>query len=507
MKKALMILALMAVCGSALAQLEVRGVEKTSDYWVYVRLEDRSGVTAEQDAGRSKAGDVVAVLPVNEQNVPSETEKKEWLIYKTALTDEQVKAMKEPWKEQVGTAKDGSPIMQTVSYRKNKIDTSKLGVEAKKGLIENKIDASKIEMRATTLQDLSKYEAKRKFYAYIQRPLIRIANVITRRALAETISTCNKSGEDYNSITLWEDATDNDLVTATNGETLEVYDDQGALDEMIEFAGATTNSSYYRTLTVPEGERSIATFGDGARLVYSTSLSNETLINVNESYFVFEYLEVSGGSMTEYTTNYYVYMRGTYSVIRYTLIGNITASWHINGIVCEDYANGKNIKIYGNIVANILANNTTAIYTGFDGSNTDNNIAHHNTVYNIDNSNGTDRGINCASDSSTCYGNLVYNAETDFSFHASATHDYNGSSDSTATGAHSINTITSDDFVSSSDFHLASGSDAIDAGTDLGSPYDYDLDGDYRDTYAPWDIGADEYAGGSPPAGRTRRFF
>ncbi len=62
MKKALFIMAFLMVCGSAFSQIEP--VEKTKDYWVYVCLEDKSGVTQEDDAGRSKAGDVVAVLPV-----------------------------------------------------------------------------------------------------------------------------------------------------------------------------------------------------------------------------------------------------------------------------------------------------------------------------------------------------------------------------------------------------------------------------------------------------------
>jgi len=97
MKKALLGLMMILWCGVAWGQ--EKEVEKAQDYWVYVRLEDRSGVTTADDAGRSKAGDVVAVLPVTDQFIPSETEKKEWMIYKTALTETQVNEMLTPWIE------------------------------------------------------------------------------------------------------------------------------------------------------------------------------------------------------------------------------------------------------------------------------------------------------------------------------------------------------------------------------------------------------------------------
>jgi hypothetical protein len=74
--------------------------------------------------------------------------------------------------------------------------------------------------------------------------------------------------------------------------------------------------------------------------------------------------------------------------------------------------------------------------------------------------------------------------------------DYNLSSDTTATGAHSlVSKAATDQFfditTGAEDLHLKVGADAIDAGTDLGSPYDVGIDGNTRT--APWDIGADEY--------------
>jgi hypothetical protein len=72
-------------------------------------------------------------------------------------------------------------------------------------------------------------------------------------------------------------------------------------------------------------------------------------------------------------------------------------------------------------------------------------------------------------------------------------------STSSSSGDVSNNYIAGDPkFVSiaNNDFHLTSGSPAIDGGVNLGSPYDTDKDGNSRGSN--WDIGAFEY-GGSPP--------
>lgn len=47
-----------------------------ADYWVYIRTYDRSGVTTSDDAGRSKRGDIIAILPDTPQFIPTEKEKK-----------------------------------------------------------------------------------------------------------------------------------------------------------------------------------------------------------------------------------------------------------------------------------------------------------------------------------------------------------------------------------------------------------------------------------------------
>ena len=76
------------------------------------------------------------------------------------------------------------------------------------------------------------------------------------------------------------------------------------------------------------------------------------------------------------------------------------------------------------------------------------------------------------------------------------------SSDATSPETGLRNVVTSDQFVSivsgSEDLHLKAGSDAIGAGTDLGTTPDgvqYDIDGFDRDAAnRVWDIGADQAA-------------
>ncbi len=81
-----------------------------------------------------------------------------------------------------------------------------------------------------------------------------------------------------------------------------------------------------------------------------------------------------------------------------------------------------------------------------------------------------------------------------------AASDYNASSDATAPGAHSLHSIA-DPFVdyAGGDYHLATGSALIGAGTDLSTYYTTDFDGD---TIVNWSIGADDgpASGGGGPA-------
>ena len=71
-----------------------------------------------------------------------------------------------------------------------------------------------------------------------------------RTGVNEQISTYGAGGfgRDYTSLQTWEAATDNDLVTATESEVLECYDDAAEFDDTVNIGGADTNASYHRII-------------------------------------------------------------------------------------------------------------------------------------------------------------------------------------------------------------------------------------------------------------------
>lgn len=442
------------------------------EYWIYVRLEDRSGVTTDDDKGRSKAGDVVAALPVNSQNVPTSTEEKEYLIFKTDLTKEEADELVQSWDE--GEGKD----LITKAYRKNILDLDYLGIDKKKGLVGVKLNKNKIRTRVKTDNDLARYELERKFYAYLQRPLIRISNIITQKAFAENISTVNWASENYNTLTLWEDDKDGDLVTETRQETAELYDDDGELTDALSIDGSTTSSSYYMKVTAPVGERHNGTSGNGARIFTNTYLKNNIANSDDNTVIEWISMRMTSGTYRDMVKN-----NNTGFVIRHCVL---------KGVRTGNVGGGINISASGIAYDNIIFDvKGSGIYCYSAGGM--NHILVNNTIYNgagdgitISYSSGTTVGIN-----NLCIGNAV-----DYGYQNSGSWDTfttNGSTD--ATGSVGLTGLTTSEFVSvtggSEDLHLAVGATSINAGTDAGSPYDYDIDNVQRT--GSWDLGADEY--------------
>ena len=92
-------------------------------------------------------------------------------------------------------------------------------------------------------------------------------------------STYCASGCDYSSLQAWEDATDNDLVTAQMGEVLTCY--EGVYNDSVALSGAITNASYFRVIRAASGAKGTPT--SGVRFVKVVTASTY-LFNIGETY-------------------------------------------------------------------------------------------------------------------------------------------------------------------------------------------------------------------------------
>lgn len=151
---------------------------------------------------------------------------------------------------------------------------------------------------------------------------------------------------------------------------------------------------------------------------------------------------------------------------------------------------------YGSGGAPELENN---LFYGFDGTGT---ALLSECTYGIKAYNNTitksNKGLVANGSNDDIQNNISYGNTTDYSGTAE-THATNISSDTTSPDAAFQSITLSFVDYSGNDFHLSSSdTDAINQGTDLSSIFTTDIDGDTRDSN--FDIGMDEYIGGTPPA-------
>ena len=154
------------------------------------------------------------------------------------------------------------------------------------------------------------------------------------------------------------------------------------------------------------------------------------------------------------------------------------------------WVNNNNVQyIYRNVVIGIAHSNRGIFCDTFGAHQCQ---VHNNTVYGCG---GAGFDFPSGSGTSVLKNNVSCgNTGSDYNVHSNNTQDYNADEDGTATGANSITIVVANALVdvSTYDFHIKAGSDLIDAGVTLGSPYD-DFDIDYVAPTGTMDIGADHY--------------
>lgn len=107
--------------------------------------------------------------------------------------------------------------------------------------------------------------------------------------MADNISTIG-TGKDHTTDLLWEAATDNDLVTSTTKEIGRIETNEDFTGNLV-IAGATTDGTNYRVLTVASANRHSGVEGTGHARKYMTSSGHA--VQVSEDYFVIEYLDIN----------------------------------------------------------------------------------------------------------------------------------------------------------------------------------------------------------------------
>lgn len=340
--------------------------------------------------------------------------------------------------------------------------------------------------------------------------------------MATVTTDIGGGNNDYATITAWEADLDNGAVYNAGDDAVGLCYDNGAFDESLVFNGGTTIGLNSVTLSVPAAERHDGTAGTGARVIYTGG--ERTFIDIPSGTLdrKIEWLELSTTSNT---------MRRCIETVGTTLIDKCIIhrihSDHVCYAVEANMQTDEILNVHNTIIYDITSSQdfrsdrwTRAIrcWGGMAGTNSVCNC----TIYNVVGHNTSDTdGILMATDSAnnTMVNNIVVGTDntstgTPSDFNPSSltntTTSHNISSDTTASGTGSItNAVIADQFVSivdgSEDLHIKTGSDAIDAGTNLGStPTGINIDIDGTDRIASpqgpaWDIGAHEFISAVAP--------
>lgn len=286
----------------------------------------------------------------------------------------------------------------------------------------------------------------------------------------ENVSTYDSGGgKDYTALATWESATDNDLVSATQSEVVEIYagahDDSGMLLD-----GATTDASYFRIIRAADGEGHsgiVKTDGTVAALV-TTTLSTRQLWTKDNYNGVYDIVFDAAGNTADQLYNWEIGSTGVnnYNKIVGCLFNRVTNA----GAGATFNIRTRDLNYYVNCL--------------FKDADDDGFRALH-----------TPYTYNCTENGSGTVGTQIVLGSTLVSKNCV------WDSGVTETGTYTATTDTTDTptYVDSGsgDFHLSSGdSVCIDNGTDLSSDgtyaFDDDIDGETRS--GTWDIGMDEYA-------------
>jgi hypothetical protein len=331
--------------------------------------------------------------------------------------------------------------------------------------------------------------------------------------MATVTKTIGTSSRDYSTISAWEADLDSSSMMGGfygSGDDAvgEVYNDS-VFDEYIVIDGGGYIGLASVKLTAPASERHDGKAGTGSRVAYTGSQSSS--FRIRRSQCTVEWIEldltgcgsaVSAGLNLGSNSTQDVY--ATNNIIH----GITTQSTHIHGIYVWGTGDSSNTRhVMNNLVYNIDNSSTSKDASGITIASGNWGVyLYNNTVYNVQVDGGDTAHCISVNDTDSFLKNNIAARASDDCFGESgfsgSTHDYNLSTDSTATGTNSVTGEAYGDLflstgVGTEDLRLKVGADAIGAGVDLGtSPTGVNIDIEGRDRDAQgdtWDIGADQF--------------
>ena len=304
-------------------------------------------------------------------------------------------------------------------------------------------------------------------------------------------------------ITDWEAGLDSSSIYSSSDAAVgNCYSDAG-FDEKVSLNGGGTISLASATLSVASGERHDGTSGSGATI---NSTSAGAILDIARTGFAYkiEWLEItqsgfSPGSVQNFGIKF---EQDDDPVIRNMLIYGVVGATHTGRPAIGIGTGGS--RALPEITNCMIFNNGGGTSTASGGIGINANAAsaavgilnctvHDNLAVGSYGGIGL-KAVGSNLDARNCISTDNDNNDYDGTF---GTEDYNLSSDATAVGTDLDSKSSADQFVSNSsyDLHLKSGADAIDAGTDLGTAANVDIDGFDRHAVAihdPWDCGCHE---------------
>jgi hypothetical protein len=311
--------------------------------------------------------------------------------------------------------------------------------------------------------------------------------------------TVKSAGGDYSSLSAWE-AGEQANLTGAGPAVAECYAFADTANVVVN--GWTTTAADYVQIVAAAGEGHAGVW-DAGKYTLSVGAVTTIALTVNEDFVRVEGIQIEHTHATSASRRPGVSVSGTAAaassdvrldrlLIRNAGQGGVATSGNVS--VGSGKVTLRNCVLYGGQSNGLYSLFTTNAPT----VNADNCTFAGNASHGANRNNGTVTLRNCYAG-------------------ANVTDDYTGTitrttcahstatvfAGSTASVAHSTAT-----FVSvtggSEDYHLVTGSALVDAGTDLSGDFTVDVDGATRS--APWDIGADEFAGAAGGHPTWKRF-